>query len=124
MMRLKSSLVDLVETGIAGNLPKADWDERKTVGIVLASGYPETSSNGDVISGLDTEMMDAKVFHAGTKANENGDIVTTWWSCTLCDCIWAIPLVKLKLKLLELCQKVTFDSVQYRKDIGYRAIAH
>ena len=42
MMRLKSSLVDLVEAGIAGNLPaEAQWDERKTVGIVLASkGYP------------------------------------------------------------------------------------
>ncbi|MFD2980531.1 phosphoribosylamine--glycine ligase, partial [Klebsiella pneumoniae] len=53
MMRLKSSLVDLVEAGIAGNLPaEAEWDERKTVGIVLASkGYPETSSNRDVISG-------------------------------------------------------------------------
>nr|MBP8206589.1 phosphoribosylamine--glycine ligase [Acinetobacter sp.] len=77
MMRLKSSLVDLVQAGLDGNLPaEAEWDERKTVGIVLASkGYPETSSNGDVISGLDTLMTDAKVFHAGTKANENGEIV-------------------------------------------------
>lgn len=64
MMRLKSSLVDLVEAGIAGNLPtKAEWDERKTVGIVLASkGYPETSSKDDVIYGLDTQMTDAKIF--------------------------------------------------------------
>lgn len=78
MMRLKSSLVDLVEAGIAGNLPaEAAWDERKTVGIVLASkGYPETSSKDDVISGLDTQMTDAKVFHAGTANNANGDVVT------------------------------------------------
>ena len=78
MMRLKSSLVDLVEAGIAGNLPaEAQWDERKTVGIVLASkGYPETSSKDDVIYGLDTEMTDAKVFHAGTAVNANGEIVT------------------------------------------------
>ena len=78
MMRLKSSLVDLVEAGIAGNLPaEAAWDERKTVGIVLASkGYPETSSKDDVISGLDTQMTDAKIFHAGTANNANGDVVT------------------------------------------------
>jgi hypothetical protein len=54
MMRLKSSLVDLVEAGIAGNLPaEAEWDERKSIGIVLAAeGYPETVRQGDVISRL------------------------------------------------------------------------
>ena len=124
MMRLKSSLVDLVEAGLAGNLPKeAEWDERKTVGIVLASkGYPETSSNGDVISGLDTVMTDAKVFHAGTKALENGDIVTAGGRVL---CVTAIgnTIGEAQAKALELCEKVTFDGVQYRKDIGYRAIA-
>jgi len=124
MMRLKSSLVDLVQAGIAGNLPaEAEWDERKTVGIVLASkGYPETSSNGDVISGLDTIMTDAKVFHAGTKANENGDIVTAGGR-VLCVTALGNTIGEAQAKALELCEKVTFDGVQYRKDIGYRAIA-
>ena len=124
MMRLKSSLVDLVEAGLAGNLPaEADWDERKTVGIVLASkGYPETSSNDDVISGLDTVMTDAKIFHAGTKALENGDIVTAGGRVL---CVTAIgnTIGEAQAKALELCEKVTFDGAQYRKDIGYRAIA-
>ena len=124
MMRLKSSLVDLVEAGIAGQLPaEAEWDDRKTVGIVLASkGYPETSSNGDVISGLDTEMKDAKVFHAGTKSLENGDIVTAGGR-VLCVTALGDTIGEAQAKALELCQKVTFDGVQYRKDIGYRAIA-
>ncbi|WP_298141344.1 phosphoribosylamine--glycine ligase [uncultured Acinetobacter sp.] len=124
MMRLKSSLVELVEAGIAGNLPsEAEWDERKTVGIVLASrGYPETSSNGDVISGLDTVMTDAKVFHAGTKANENGDIVTAGGR-VLCVTALGETIGEAQAKALELCEKVTFDGVQYRQDIGYRAIA-
>jgi len=124
MMRLKSSLVDLVEAGIAGNLPaEADWDDRKTVGIVLASkGYPETSSKDDVISGLDTEMADAKVFHAGTATNANGEIVTAGGRVL---CVTAIgnTIGEAQAKALELCQKVTFDGAQYRKDIGYRAIA-
>ncbi len=124
MMRLKSSLVDLVQAGLDGNLPaEAEWDERKTVGIVLASkGYPETSSNGDVISGLDTLMTDAKVFHAGTKANENGDIVTAGGR-VLCVTALGNTIGEAQAKALELCEKVTFDGVQYRKDIGYRAIA-
>ncbi|AWV85933.1 phosphoribosylamine--glycine ligase [Acinetobacter radioresistens] len=124
MMRLKSSLVDLVQAGIEGNLPsEAEWDERKTVGIVLASkGYPETSSSGDVISGLNTEMTDAKVFHAGTKANENGEIVTAGGR-VLCVTALGHTIGEAQAKALELCQKVTFNGVQYRKDIGYRAIA-
>lgn len=124
MMRLKSSLVDLVQAGIEGNLPsEAEWDERKTVGIVLASkGYPETSSSGDVISGLNTEMADAKVFHAGTKANENGDIVTAGGR-VLCVTALGNTIGEAQAKALEFCEKVTFDGVQYRKDIGYRAIA-
>lgn len=124
MMRLKSSLVDLVQAGIEGNLPsEAEWDERKTVGIVLASkGYPETSSSGDVISGLNTEMTDAKVFHAGTKANENGEIVTAGGR-VLCVTALGNTIGEAQTKALELCQKVTFNGVQYRKDIGYRAIA-
>ena len=124
MMRLKSSLVDLVQAGLDGNLPaEAEWDDRKTVGIVLASrGYPETSSNGDVVSGLDTEMTDAKVFHAGTKELENGDIVTAGGR-VLCVTALGNTIGEAQAKALELCQKVTFDGVQYRKDIGYRAIA-
>ncbi len=124
MMRLKSSLVDLVQAGIEGNLPsEAEWDERKTVGIVLASkGYPETSSSGEVISGLNTEMTDAKVFHAGTKANENGEIVTAGGR-VLCVTALGNTIGEAQAKALELCQKVTFNGVQYRKDIGYRAIA-
>lgn len=124
MMRLKSSLVELVEAGIAGHLPdQAEWDERKTVGIVLASkGYPETSSTGDVISGLDTQMTDAKVFHAGTKANEKGEIITAGGR-VLCVTALGDSIGEAQAKALELCQKVSFDGVQYRKDIGYRAIA-
>lgn len=124
MMRLQGSLVDLVEAGIAGQLPaEAAWDERKTVGIVLAAeGYPETVRKGDVIRGLDTQADDAKVFHAGTATNANGEIITAGGRVL---CVTAIgnSIADAQAKALALCEKVTFDGVQYRKDIGYRAIA-
>ncbi|WOE31806.1 MULTISPECIES: phosphoribosylamine--glycine ligase [unclassified Acinetobacter] len=124
MMRLQSSLVELIEAGIAGNLPaEAQWDERKTVGIVLASkGYPESSSKNDVISGLDTVMDDAKIFHAGTAKNSQGEIITAGGR-VLCVTALGNSIGEAQAKALELCQKVTFDGMQYRKDIGYRAIA-
>ncbi len=75
-----------------------------------------------MISGLNTEMTDAKVFHAGTKANENGEIVTAGGR-VLCVTALGNTIGEAQAKALELCQKVTFNGVQYRKDIGYRAIA-
>ncbi len=124
MMRLQSSLVDLVEAGIEGKLPsEAKWDDRKTVGIVLASaGYPETAQKGDVISGLDTQIADSKVFHAGTAKNAAGEIITSGGR-VLCVTALGNTIGEAQAKALELAQKVTFDGVQYRKDIGYRAIA-
>lgn len=124
MMRLHSSLVDLVEAGIAGELPaEAAWSEGKTVGIVLAAeGYPETVRKGDVIRGLDIEAKDCKVFQAGTALNEQGEIITAGGRVL---CVTAIgdSIAQAQAKALALCEKVTFDGVQYRKDIGYRAIA-
>lgn len=124
MMRLQSSLLELVEAGLAGNLPaEAQWDERKTVGIVLASkGYPESSSKNDVISGLETQMRDTKIFHAGTACNANGEIITAGGR-VLCVTALGDSIAEAQAKALELCQHVHFDGMQYRKDIGYRAIA-
>ena len=69
-----------------------------------------------------TLFADAKVFHAGTKVNENGKIVTVGGR-VLCVTALGNTIGGAQAKALELCQKVTFDGVQYRKDIGYRAIA-
>mgnify|MGYP000387884966 CR=1 FL=1 len=57
-----------------------------------------------------------------TNANENGDIVTAGGR-VLCVTALGNTIGEAQAKALELCQKVTFDGVQYRKDIGYRAIA-
>ena len=124
MMRLKSSLVDLVEAGIAGNLPaEAEWDERKSIGIVLAAeGYPDTVRNGDVISGLGQSPEDTKIFHAGTATTEDGHIITSGGR-VLCVTALGDTVLEAQINALEVCSQVTFNGMQYRTDIGYRAIA-
>lgn len=124
MMRLKSSLVDLISAGIDGQLPQsAEWDERKSIGIVLASeGYPDSSRTGDVISGLGQSPEGTKVFHAGTTTTEDGHIQTAGGR-VLCVTALGNSVLEAQVNALEVCGQITFAGMQYRSDIGYRAIA-
>ncbi|HSC76640.1 MAG TPA: phosphoribosylamine--glycine ligase, partial [Pseudomonadales bacterium] len=79
MLRLRTSLPLLVEQALAGTLGTADaqWDPRPALGVVLAAaGYPGEITKGDVITGLDSEQKDAKIFHAGTGV-KNSAVVTS-----------------------------------------------
>lgn len=124
MMRLKSSLVDLVQAGLKGQLPsEAEWDVRKSIGIVLAAeGYPETVRKGDVISGLGQSPEDTKIFHAGTDTTADGHIITAGGR-VLCVTALGDTVLEAQINALEVCGQVTFAGMQYRSDIGYRAIA-
>lgn len=131
MMRLQTSLVELIEAGLAGKLPTtAQWDERAALGIVLASkGYPESSSKGDIITGLpshkctDNNNTDdsTKVFHAGTALQTDGHVITNGGR-VLCVTALAEDVAKAQVLALEQCSAINFNGMQYRRDIGYRAI--
>src|SRR5205085_1341983 len=77
LLRLRSDLLDLLARsaqpgGLAGL--ELDWAPDAAVTVVLASrGYPESSSKGDVIDGLDAVPAGVEVFHAGT-AERDGAI--------------------------------------------------
>ena len=76
--RLRSDLLAVFQAAAAGDLSGVtlEWDPRPAVTVVLASrGYPESSSSGDVIRGLDAVAPDVEVTHAGT-AERGGEIVT------------------------------------------------
>jgi len=77
--RLRSDLLDLLERAtVPGGLAGAtlEWDARSAVTVVLASrGYPESSSSGDVITGLEHVPEGVEVTHAGT-AERDGDVIT------------------------------------------------
>ncbi len=124
MMRLQSSLVDLINAGLEGNLPaEAKWDKRPALGIVLASkGYPESSSKNDVILGLDkVGADDVKVFHAGTAKNDDGQLVTNGGR-VLCVTALADDIATAQQTALSAINDISFDGMYYRTDIGYRAI--
>ncbi len=126
MMRLKGSMVELILAGLDGHLPQqTEWDERPALGIVLASkNYPEGSSSGDVIDGLPAvtdQEGDVKVFHAGTKMGENSEILTNGGR-VLCVTALGDDVLDAQTKALATCGVITFEGMQYRRDIGWRAI--
>ena len=126
MMRLKSDAVKMFEHAIDGTLDKTntEWDSRVALGIVLAAAnYPETPRKGDVIHGLpagNSAGEDAHVFHAGT-TNENGQVVTNGGR-VLCVTALGENVAQAQKRAYEAAASIQFDGMQYRKDIGYRAI--
>ncbi|WP_277053159.1 phosphoribosylamine--glycine ligase [Zestomonas thermotolerans] len=125
MCRLESSLVLLVEAALARALDKveATWDPRPTVGVVLAAGgYPGDYAKGEVIEGLDeAAKLDGKVFHAGT-ALKDGRIVTSGGR-VLCATAIGPTVSSAQQQAYRLAERIRWNGMFYRKDIGYRAIA-
>ena len=124
MMRLRSSLVALVEAGIAGQLDRieADWDARAALGVVMAAGgYPGDIRKGDVISGLNQEAEGAKVFHAGTSLRD-GQVVTSGGR-VLCATGLGDTVSAAQAAAYAEVAKVSWTGEYHRTDIGYRAVA-
>ncbi len=125
LMRLQSDLVDLCQAALAGELDKIDvrWDPRAALGVVMAAGgYPDTYRTGDSISGLDVAArLPGKVFHAGTRA-EGGQIVTAGGRI-LCATGLGDTVAAAQAQAYDLVRAIHWNLVQYRRDIGYRAIA-
>ena len=123
MMRLKSDLLTLFEQAVAGKLHEveAEWDRRSAVGVVLAAeGYPQTPRTGDVITGLGADDAETHVFHAGT-AQEN-DAVLTKGGRVLCVTALGDTLRIARQKSYTRVEAIFFEGLQYRKDIGWRAL--
>ena len=125
MMRLKSDLVELCLAALDGKLDtqKADWDERCSVGVVLAAGgYPDAYQKGDEIHGLPKEEYpDKKVFHAGT-AEKDGKIVTNGGR-VLCAVALGDTVTQAQAEAYKLVKQISWNNVYYRTDIGHRAIS-
>ena len=125
MLRLKSDLLDLFEHAVAGTLDaiEADWDRRTALGVVVAApNYPDTPKIGDVIKGLPAPgaHADAVVFHAGTAGD--GKRVTTAGGRVLCVTALGDSVKMAQKRAYEALESINFPGMQFRTDIGHRAI--
>jgi phosphoribosylamine--glycine ligase len=123
MARLESDLVDALDKAIDGKLDEVElkWDRRIALGVVLAAHqYPDTPRSGDRISGIPAPTNDQIVFHAGTKIHD-GNLLTSGGR-VLCVVGLADTVKAAQQKAYSAVQQIHFDGMQYRKDIGFRAI--
>jgi len=124
MLRLKSDLFELIESAMDGRLDrvKAEWDRRAALGVVLAApGYPDAPRKGDVVTGLPAAGEDFRVFHSGT-ALKDGAIVTSGGR-VLCVTALGDSIKTAQRRAYEVVEGIRFDGMQYRRDIGHRAVA-
>ena len=124
MSRLKSDLVYVMEHAVNGTLDKVEleWDRRIALGVVLAAaGYPENPVKGAIISGIPKETENQIVFHAGTKLDSEGKPVTSGGR-VLCVVGLADSMRMAQKTAYEAVEAIHFDGVQYRSDIGWRAL--
>src|SRR5690554_2032888 len=125
MLRLKSSLVELCQAALDKKLDRttAEWDERKSVGVVMAAGgYPGDYAKGDVISLPDACPEGSKIFHAGTRLDDNGQVVTAGGR-VLCVTALGDSVTEAQQRAYELLKQVSWKDAYFRTDIAYRAIA-
>ncbi|MEA3160815.1 MAG: phosphoribosylamine---glycine ligase [Gammaproteobacteria bacterium] len=124
LMRLQSDLIDLCEAALDGALERLDvrWDSRAALGVVMAAGgYPDAYRKGDPISGLDAAAaLPGKVFHAGTRAE--GTKIVTAGGRVLCAVGLGDSVGAAQHQAYNLVHTIHWNLVQYRLDIGYRAI--
>ncbi len=124
MMRMKSDLVALCLSAVDGTLDQqtTEWDTQFALGVVLAAGgYPGQYSKCDTISGLeglDTEKT--KVFHAGSVIIN--DKIVTHGGRVLCACGMGNSVADAQKAAYEIVDKIHWDNMYYRKDIGFKAI--
>jgi phosphoribosylamine--glycine ligase len=123
LLRLKSDLLELIERALAGALSRveATWDRRAALGVVLAAhGYPDDPRKGDAVTGIPAPADDCRVFHAGTRLD--GNALVTSGGRVLCVTALGDSVRMARTRAYEAVERIRFDGMQYRRDIGHRAI--
>ena len=123
MMRLQSDLAAVLLAAANQQLAGTElsWDSRCALGVVLAAdGYPLTPRKGDAITALPVDTADAVVFHAGTTLVD-GELQTSGGR-VLCATALGDGVKDAQAAAYALVDQVAFAGMQFRKDIGYRAL--
>ena len=122
LVRLETDFVEICEAVLSGSLDKMDikWREGSSACVILASkGYPQKPQTGDAIRGLKAaaELENVTVFHAGTKRNDEGEFVTSGGR-VLGVTATGGDLSEALARAYEAVGKISFEGMQYRRDIG------
>ena len=126
MSRLKTDLVSVMEHAVNGTLDQVEleWDRRTAVGVVLAAaGYPDAPRKGDHIHGIPAETPDSVTFHAGTTDDTEGKLITSGGR-VLCVVGLGDNVKMAQKQAYEAVDKIGFEGVQFRRDIGWRGLKH
>jgi phosphoribosylamine--glycine ligase len=124
LVRLKTDLLELLDRAVDGKLDTAEaqWDRRTALGVVMAAAnYPDAPRKGDEITGLPPAGTDYHVFHAGTELRDGK--VRTSGGRVLCVTALGDSVRMAQRRAYEVIEGIRFDGMQYRRDIGFRAIA-
>ena len=123
MMRLRSDLLPTLQQAAAGALQTDSlaFDPCTALGVVMvAGGYPSSYETGDPITGLDKNLEDTKVFHAGTR--KENDAVITAGGRVLCVVGLGDTAAMAQFRAYERIESIGWRGRYFRKDIGYRAV--
>ncbi|HMA10694.1 MAG TPA: phosphoribosylglycinamide synthetase C domain-containing protein, partial [Steroidobacteraceae bacterium] len=123
MMRLKSDLVGVVEAAVNGRLDQieVEWDRRTALAVVLAAaGYPDAPQKGAAIGTLPAAAEDLRVFHAGTAAQDGRTVVSGGRVLAVTALGDSVRMAQ--KRAYDAVAGIHFDGMQYRRDIGWRAL--
>ena len=123
MRRLESDLYDVLLAGALGQLDQVQlhWSKNVALGVVLAaSKYPDTPRTGDVMR-IAADTDECVTFHAGTALDKEGNTLTAGGR-VLCVTATAPTLREAQNTVYAHIKNISFDGMQYRSDIGYRAV--
>ena len=127
LLRLKTDFLDLLEATVdrrLGEIGPLQWDERPSVCVVMASdGYPGKYEKGKVIRGLEdaAAIEDVKVFHAGTRLDENQNVLTNGGRVLGVTAL-GDSVATAKLQAYKAIKCIRWDGAWCRKDISDKAI--
>ena len=121
MMRLESDLYDLIDSCFKGGLDKfpIEWNSDMALGVIMSSqGYPETYETGMEIKGLNSINNNIKVFHSGTRKEDNKTL--TNGGRVLCVTALGEDIEKSRDTAYSATSKINWEGCYFRKDIGFR----
>ena len=126
LMRLENDLFDIMKATIDGMLSEVNisWKDETALCVVVSSkGYPGSYEKGKTISGLDSfkGIEDTVVFHAGTATNNKGELITSGGRVLGVTALGS-DLQGAKDNAYRAVEKIHFDGMHIRKDIGDKAL--